>query len=218
MPVRLGPIDRGGADARRLFASCGAELRQTRLAAGLSQRFVARSAGLSASRLGRIERCAVRDPSMTAVCRVARVLGLETSLRFYPAGSPVRDAPQLALEGRLRRLLGPGLTMPVELVLPGPGELRAWDGAIVSPTAIAFMDAETRLGDLQAFARQLAAKLRDDPRSDIVILVVSRTAHNLRVLRDHREVLRALLPLDGAAIARSLRAGRLPSASGIIVL
>ena len=80
------------------------------------------------------------------------------------------------------------------------------------------MDAETRIGDVQALARRLAATLRDDPRSRVLILVVARTAHNLRVLREHREALRDLLPLDGAAIARALRAGRIPTASGIIVL
>ena len=218
MPVRLGPIDLGDADARRLISACGEELRQTRLALGLSQRSVAKAAGISPSKLGRIERCQVRDPSLVAVCRAARGLGLEASLRLFPAGSPVRDAPQLALEGRFERLLGPGLRMPREVVLPSPGDLRAWDGAISSIEALVFMDAETRLGDMQALARRLEAKLRDDPRSTVVILVVARTAHNLRVLREHREVLRALLPLDGAAIARSLRAGRLPTASGIIVL
>jgi hypothetical protein len=81
-----------------------------------------------------------------------------------------------------------------------------------------FMDAETRLGDIQALARRLELKLRDDPRSTVVILVVARTSHNQRVLREHREFLRGLLSADGAAIARSLRAGRLPPASGIIVL
>lgn len=218
MPVRQGPIDLGDADARRLIAGCAAELRDTRLALGLSQRSVARAAGISPSRLGRIERGRVRDPSLAAICRVARVLGLSASMKLYPAGSPLRDASQLALLGRFEAMLGPGLRLPREVVLPMRGDTRAWDGAITGAVGIAFMDAETRIGDAQAMARRLEIKLRDDPRSTILVLVVARTTHNLRVLREHRETLRQLLPLDGAAVARSLRAGRLPSASGLIVL
>jgi transcriptional regulator with XRE-family HTH domain len=218
MPVRQGPIDLGDGDARRLFSSCGADLRETRLALGRSQRSIARAAGLSPSRLGRIERGEVRSPSLPAICRVARVLGLSLSMRLYPAGSAVRDAGQLALEGRFESVLGSGLSFPREVVLPIADDPRAWDGAVVSSEGMAFVDAETRIGDVQTLARRLGTKLRDDPRSDILILAVARSAHNLRVLRDHREALRDLLPLDGAAIARALRAGRLPHASGIIVL
>ena len=104
------------------------------------------------------------------------------------------------------------------MVLPIAGDLRAWDGMITGADGIAFTDAETRNGDAQALARRLEVKLRDDPRSRVLILVVARTAHNATVLREHREAFRALLPLDGAAIARSLRAGRIPTASGLIVL
>jgi transcriptional regulator with XRE-family HTH domain len=218
MTVRQGPVDLGDADARRIVVATGAELRATRIALGKSQRSVAMSAGFSPSRLGRIERGDVRRPSLAAICRAARVLGLATSLRLYPAGSPARDAPQLALEARLEGILGPGLTLPREVGLPIAGDLRAWDGTIVRSDGIAFMDAETRIGDVQALVRRLSTKLRDDPRSEILVLVVARTRHNLRILADHRHALRELLPLDGAAIARALRAGRLPPASGIIVL
>jgi transcriptional regulator with XRE-family HTH domain len=218
MAVRQGPIDLGDADARRLVSSSGSELRGTRIAQGKSQRSVARSAGISPSKLGRIERGDVRNPSLVAICRVAGVLGLETSLKLYPAGSPVRDAPQLRLEERFEGILGPGLRMPREVVLPVAGDLRAWDAAVTGADGWAFVDAETRIGDSQALARRLEAKLRDDPRGSVLILVVARTAHNLRVLREHRETFRQLLPLDGAAIARALRAGCLPTASGIIVL
>lgn len=84
--------------------------------------------------------------------------------------------------------------------------------------ATCFTEGETRLGDMQAIARRIEPKLRDDGRGTIVVLVVARTRHNLQVLREHRESLRARFLLDGAAIARALRAGRLPAASGIIVL
>jgi hypothetical protein len=51
-----------------------------------------------------------------------------------------------------------------------------------------------------------------------VILLVARTELNRRVLVEHREALREQFPLDGAAILRELRAGRVPKAGGILML
>lgn len=217
MAIRQGPIDLGNADARAQVTAVGRELRATRIALGQSQRAAARKAGISPSRLGRIERCELRDLPNIAVCRVARVLGLTAVLRLFPAGSPVRDAGQLAVLGRYERLLAAPLRMPREVPLPD-GTGRAWDAMVVGDEGVAFSDAESRIGDVQALHRRLALKLRDDPRGRVLVLVVARTAHNREVLRAHREALRELLPLDGPAVARALRAGRLPPASGIIVL
>ena len=102
--------------------------------------------------------------------------------------------------------------------LPIPGDQRAWDARIDSPEGRASIEAESRLHDLQAQARRIALKQRDDPQAGVVILVVNRTAHNRRVLAEHRGALRHQFPLDGAAIARALRAGRLPAANGIILV
>jgi hypothetical protein len=86
------------------------------------------------------------------------------------------------------------------------------DGACVS------LDCEARLGDIQAVTRRVALKQRDDPACGPVILLVSRSRHNASVLEAHRESLRAMLPLDSAQILRPLRAGHLPTASGLLVL
>jgi hypothetical protein len=71
---------------------------------------------------------------------------------------------------------------------------------------------------MQALARQIALKSRDDPNAGPVILVLNKTAHNRGVLREHRASLRDQFPLDGASIAASLRAGRVPTASGILLV
>ena len=218
MPVRQRPGDLGAADARRLARAVGTELREARIALGLSQRTVARAAGVSASQLGRLERDENRKPFLGLICRAARVLGLQTSLKLYPGGVPVRDAPQLALLARFEALLAAPLGMRREVPVPIEGDPRAWDAVIVGVAELCFTEGESRLGDMQAVARRIELKLRDDPRGSVVILVVARTRHNEQVLREHRESLRAQLPLDGAAIARALRAGRIPPASGIIVL
>ena len=78
-------------------------------------------------------------------------------------------------------------------------------------------EAETRLADIQAMERRLALKLRDGA-VDILLLVVSDTAHNRDVLQRHREVLRPLLPLDGRDVLRAFATGRLPDRSGLLVL
>ena len=51
----------------------------------------------------------------------------------------------------------------------------------------------------------------------MVILLVADTAANRIVLRAHRDLLRDRYPLDGRAILRALRAGRVPDTSGILL-
>jgi hypothetical protein len=105
-----------------------------------------------------------------------------------------------------------------EVGLPVPGDQRAWDGRIQAGGRTASIEGESRLGDVQGVSRRVALKQRDDRTSGVVILLVNRTAHNRGVLAEHREALREQFPLDGAAILRHLRAGRIPPASGILLL
>jgi transcriptional regulator with XRE-family HTH domain len=218
MGVRQGPADLGADDARRLLAEACREIREARIAAGLSQAAVARAAGLSRAAYGRFERGEMARPPMETVTRSARAVGLRASLRLYPAGSPARDAGQLRLERDLQAVLGTPLRFRAEAALPIPGDLRSWDGLITDGSTSGFVDGEMRLADIQTLLRRLEAKRRDDPRPGVLLLVVRDSVHNRRVLRDHREVLRALLPLDSAAILRELRGGRVPPAGGLLVL
>ena len=218
MATRERPADIGARHAKRLLGDAWREIREARVAAGLSQATVGRAAGLSRAAFGRMERGEHARVPFEYVARAARVVGLEASLRLYPAGAPVRDASQLRLEADLTAVLGDGLSYRAEIPLPIAGDLRAWDGLISGPRAMAFAECEMRLGDVQALLRRLEAKLRDDPRSRILVLAVRDTRHNRAALAEHREVLRALLPLDSPAILRALRAGRVPPASGLLVL
>lgn len=218
MATRQRPGDRGAEDARRLVAAAGRELRLARRSAGLSIAAAARRAGISPSRLGRIERAQVRSPGLESLCRAAQAVGLKPSFRLFPTGEPVIDSPQLGVLGRLERVLGRPLAMAREVGLPIPGDLRAWDARISDGHASASIDAEARLDDLQAVARRIGLKARDDPQAGPVVLVLNRTAHNRRALAEHREALRAQFPLDGAAILRELRAGRIPPVGGIVLI
>ncbi len=102
--------------------------------------------------------------------------------------------------------------------MPIPGDQRAWDARISDGAGSASVEGETKLLDVQAIARRIALKSRDDPGAGPVILLVARSDQNRRLLAEHREALRAQFPLDGAAILRALRGGRVPPASGVLML
>ena len=205
-------------DARRTVARVTTELRDARLAASLSLEAAARSAGMSASQLSRLELGRIERPDIEQVWRAASVVGLRPSINLYPVGSPVRDRAQLALLGRFERCLGAGLRMRREVPLPAQGDLRAWDAVVDGADGSFFTEGESHVRDAQALERRIRIKVRDDPRARIVILVLTRSDHHRAVLAEHRESLRDLLPLDGSAILRSVRAGRCPPASGIVLL
>lgn len=218
MSIRQRVADLAAADARRLAQEAARDIHDARIAAGSSLAAAARRAGMSPSQLGRIERAALGRPTLDQVARAARAVGLRVSLRLYPSGTQLRDDGQLAVLGRFAVLLGPGLAMAREVGLPHSGDLRAWDGRITDGAHTASVECIVRLADLQAQARAIELKRRDDPGAGSVILVIGRSAHNRAALAAHREALRVQFPLDGAAIARHLRSGRVPSEGGIIML
>ncbi len=121
-------------------------------------------------------------PGLEAICRASRAVGLSVSLTQHPTGERLRDTPQLRLADDFGVIPASPIILRREVPLPIEGDLRAWDMLISEGRRIAFVECETRLGDLQALARRLALKLRDDPRGDVLILVVRSTAHNRRVL------------------------------------
>jgi len=217
MPVTNRPAVAGLDDARRLASSIAIELRTAREAAGVSQATAARAAGLSPAQWGRLERQEIARPDLVQLCRASRALGLRASVKLYPVGSPVRDRAQLNLLARLEAVLGAPLRMRREVPLPVLGDLRAWDAIIEEDGRPFFVEGETRVSDTQAAERRIALKQRDDPRAGTVILLLTRSHHHLRLLGQERETLRTLLPLDGPAILRALRAGRRPPGSGILL-
>jgi hypothetical protein len=161
----------------------------------------------------------MRRATVDDLTRAARAVGLRCSVRCYPSEVRVHDAGQLAVLERLERLLASTLRMRREVVLPRDRDLRAWDARVTDGSGHACsVDAEARVGDIQALTRRTLLKQRDDPDAGVVILVLNRTAHNRAVLREHREALRADFPLDGGAIARHLRRGEIPPARGIILV
>jgi transcriptional regulator with XRE-family HTH domain len=144
-----------------LTSRVGAEFLVARQAAGLSQRQLGRTLGVSHSMIGRIERGAARSVSIELVATIAAVLGLEMSVGLHPAGPPVRDRAHLALIERLRVRVSRGLRWRTEVPVPVAGDLRSADLVIDGASFGILVEAETRLVDVQAFERRVGAKQRD---------------------------------------------------------
>lgn len=194
----------------------GDEFREARIAAGLSQREVGVAVGRSHTEIGRIERGVVAGVPYELLVVIAAALGLDLPLRAFPNGDPVRDAAQLALLARWRKLLPPTLRHRTEVPLGIPGDHRAWDEVVVGPGWSLPVEAETRLRDTQALRRRLALKCRDAD-VDRMILVVADTRHNRHVLRLSAADFAEAFPVRTRDALQALRGGTRPAGSAIVI-
>jgi hypothetical protein len=186
----------------------------------LSLRDAAAASGASYSQLWRFERGELQQVNIADVGAWCAVVGLDLSLRAYPAGDPIRDRAQLALLERLRARLHPSLRWRTEVPLPIERDLRAWDADIRGTTPSAWrarVEAETKLADGQAFERRLTLKHRDDPGGHLILLI-SDTRANRAALRSLREGLAELVPLGTRDVLGAIGEGRDPGGSGIVIL
>jgi transcriptional regulator with XRE-family HTH domain len=192
-----------------------AELREARLATGVSQDHVARVAGLSQSKISRIERAQRTSARVDELAQHCAALGLRLSLKAYPEGEAVRDAGQLRLLQRFREELDGRFGWRSEVPVVGGGDSRAWDVVLDGPGTIG-IDAETRLRDVQAVQRRSELKWRDGGL-DRLVLLIAATRHNRVVVREHRAALASTFPADTAEVMAALRRGLLPARNGIVV-
>ena len=217
MSTRERPADRGRRLARAAIARLAEDHRRARVGAGLSLRAVAQAVGVSHSHVRRFEHGLLKSPSVAFMAASCSVVGLELGIRAYPAGDPVRDAPQNRLLDRLEALAHSSVGMEREVGLPIERDLRAWDAVVCGTDWEAHVEAETRIDDGQAMARRLALKVRDGG-AELVILLVADTRGNRAALAAIRAGLRVALPHDTREILAALRAGRRPPGSGIVIL
>ncbi len=183
----------------------------------MSQAMVGASLSWSHNKVGRLERAELHSASVTDIARLAAVLGLELGLKLYPDGPPIRDAAHLALLSRLRSMLGPGITMRIEVPIPMDGDRRAWDAMLEGRDFRIAVEAETRLHDVQALMRRISLKQRD-ARVPLVVLAIAATHTHRRLLREFDTALRVEFPLGTKSIARALRAGTAPGGSGVLII
>jgi HTH-type transcriptional regulator / antitoxin HipB len=216
MATRESALQRGRRLARNLRRRIGEQIRQARMAAGLSQRELGRLIGRSHQTIGRIERGEVPNLTVDSFSQVAVVLGLDVSLGLHPSGSPVRDAAHLALLDRLRVRLGPDRRLRVEVPMPIAGDHRSVDAYLREVTFDVMFEAETRVDDLQALIRRIRIKQRDLGCTRVVLLL-SDTRHHRDLIRVHPE-LREEFPVPPRRGIRALAAGVDPGGDVLILL
>jgi len=219
MTTRRRPVDLAVARARDLIATATRDLGAARSNAGLSQDEVSAAAGMSRGRYGRIERGEDPQVSVDELARIGAVLGLEISVRFFPAGDPVRDAGHRAVLARLSGACHASLRFRTEVPLPMVGDRRAWDAVIdgFRPPIRCGIEAETRPTDEQALTRKLALKRRDGG-VDRLILLLPDTRHNRAFIRGASAGFLAAFPLPGRRAVELLRAGVDPGGDAIMLL
>ena len=183
---------------------------------GLSIREGARRIGVSPETIMRLERGDPSTMTIDLVARVAPIVGLDLAASLHPNGDQVRDRAHLALLGRFRDRLPASVRWRTEVPVPIAGDLRSGDAVVSVSAGDVLVEAETRLGDVQATERKVSAKARD-LGADRVILLLADTRHHRTVIRDHPE-LTTRFPLGTREVLASLRAGRLPNGDGLVIL
>ena len=217
MPSTYRRLDHVNQLADRTLRRLGEEIRIARMSAGLSLREVAKRCGCSRSQLSRIERGEAAEASLRTLTVVFNVLGMNLSARPFPEGPPLRDAGHARLLSRFKSRLHPAIQMRTEVPLHGDHGRRAWDGELALADETCKLEAETVLYDLQALDRRIAHKMADDHVERLVLLVAD-TRRNRRVLREFHTLIGERYPLATRELLAYLGSGRLPPASGYVVL
>src|SRR5436190_3944887 len=131
--------------ARGIRMAIGAEIREGRLGAGVSQGVAGAAVGMSHAQFGRIERGALPNVTVEQLCLACSAVGKKFVARAYPDGEPVRDAAHTSLLARLRGTLPLAARWQHEVPIPRAGDLRAWDAVMTFREAPVAVEAETRL-------------------------------------------------------------------------
>jgi transcriptional regulator with XRE-family HTH domain len=205
------------ADRRseQLLRVIGRDLRDTRLNRGLSQRSVAAVTGVEQAEISRIERGQRPGATARTLARLATALGLELSMRMFPAGEPIRDKAHAALLERLRRAVGDLWTWAAEVPLPLSGDRPAWDRLLSGAGIRIGVEGETRPTDLQELQRRVQLKKRDG-QVDRLILVLADTEWCRRLVRLND--VEPTFPVPGRVALRALRDGRDPGGDALILI
>lgn len=216
MPTGETRVQRGARRGRQLLVRVGEELRLARAAAGLSSRRLGRAVGISHTQVLRLERGSAPHVDVGVLARMAAALGHDLSLAIFPVGSPVRDAGHLALLARLRARIAPVLAWRSEVPIPIPGDLRTADATITGRDVDAMVEAESRLVDVQATERRIAAKQRDLGARRVVLLLGDSRHH--RELVRNTPWLRERFPIGTRRCLRALSRGEDPGGDCLVIL
>jgi transcriptional regulator with XRE-family HTH domain len=191
--------------------------RSRRRMAGLSQADVARALGHSRALIGKWESQEL-VPGPLELAAWAAVLGLDAPIRVFDGGSGLRDAGQLRLLARFRRVVADRWRWRTEVPAShDPSERRAIDVVLGADAGTVGVEAISRLLDAQEQARRAQLK-QQSAGLDRMILLVADTRHNRQAVLAAAPTLDGSFPLAGRAILAALRAGTLPARNGVVVL
>ncbi len=216
MANRVRGLDEAVRRAERAGLTIADELREARLAHGLSQDEVGRALGLSRSWVSILERGRARDLTIARLAKHAAVLGLRLSVKLYPVGEPIRDAGQLRYITTFARRVERAWRVRLEVPISLPGDLRAVD-LVLDGVCMVAVEVVTRLRDVQAVVRAGQLKQRDIGAQRLII-VVAATHSNRRALAAARNALAATFDLDSRRTMAELTAGRDPGRDAIVLL
>jgi transcriptional regulator with XRE-family HTH domain len=214
-------VQRGRRRGQTLSSRAIGELRDARITASVSQERLAEQLGRSSSAIGRLEANELEDVGVIQLAEMASVLGLELSLGLHPIGDPIRDKGQLALGKRFDQLLSSLWRVTDETLLPGQGELRAWDKLLrlvgETPRHLVGVDLETRIRDMQALVRRTRLRERDG-QVDAILLVLSDSATNRRLVEELRTMLGPSYASSSRSLLDALRRGVRLVGSGVVLV
>ncbi|HUG46935.1 MAG TPA: helix-turn-helix transcriptional regulator [Candidatus Limnocylindria bacterium] len=202
---------------RQALAEIGSELREARLALGLSQVHVGTALGVSRSQISRLEQGRLQRVPAERLAEHAAVVGLRLWFKLYPQGGALRDAAQTRYVERFLERVAHGWRVTLDAPIPLPADLRAVDVLLSGAACVIAVEVITRLRDLQAQLRSAQQKGRD-MGAQRLILVVAGSHANRHALAEARGALLASFDLDTRRVMAALAAGRDPGRDAIVVL
>lgn len=183
--------------------------------AGLSLTAVGAALGCSRQLIARWEDGTLA-PGTIRLAIWGAVLGLDVSIRAFDAGSPLRDAGQLRLLERTRRVIDSRWAWQTEAsVSADPRDHRAIDAVLSASCGRVGLEAITRLTDAQAQVRRAIQK-QEASGVDRMVLLLADSRHNRAALREAAPTLRPAFELTTRDVLFALRRGQLPRANGVI--
>ena len=185
---------------------------------GVSQRSLARRAGVATATIGRVEQ---GDPGvqLNTLVAVAAAAGVDIVVRAFPGATPsLRDSHQLAdAESLIRQAHAswrPALEVPA-------GEFgRSADLVFFGPEEILHVEIETLAVDFQAQYRSARAKrgalAAQHQRPVRLILAFADRSRNREAVRAHARVMFAELPAGSREVLSALRNGTRLGQDGLL--
>jgi transcriptional regulator with XRE-family HTH domain len=217
--LRSKSAPKGLARARHLAGTFGRELRVARMTAGLTQREMAKLAGISQQQASLVER-GVGDLSLVRRCRLAAACGHELGWRLYPVATVrLRDSGQMALAQVITAAAHPSWKVQLEVPVAA-GDPRAADLVLAGPTEILHIEIERALVDFQAQLRSAQLKreklaVRDGRPPQLVIAVPDTRGTRAR-LAPFAQLLAQTMPASSRVIWRAIRDGAALNDDGIL--